>query len=192
MILPIVAYGNPILRKKCKEVTTQFNELDALIINMWETLYNSNGVGLAAQQINQNLRLFIVDSVQLVESAEGDEKEKFKNEHPIKQVFINAQVNYLRGELWKYNEGCLSLPKIRDDIERYEEVEITYYDEYFVQHTKTFNGTTARIILHEYDHIEGKLFIDYLNPVKRRLLKSRLDKITKGDIKVDYKMLFVK
>ncbi len=192
MILPIVAYGSPILRKVARPIDANFNDLHALIENMWETLYHSNGVGLAAPQINQDIRLFLVDSLQIVENADEEDKQNYKNEKPIKQVFINPKVLSLQGDEWKYNEGCLSIPKIREDVMRHEVVTIQYQDENFELHTQTFDGITGRIILHEYDHIEGKLFIDYLSPVKKRLIKSKLEKISKGSIHVDYKMLYPK
>ncbi|MBL7773234.1 MAG: peptide deformylase [Chitinophagaceae bacterium] len=192
MKLPIVAYGHPILRKKALDINADFPNLQELIENMWETMYHSNGVGLAAPQINQSIRLFVVDSVQIVESAEEDEKEKYAKEKPVKQVFINAQIEELHGDDWKYNEGCLSIPKVREDVMRPEEVTLTWVDEQFQSHTATFDGITARIILHEYDHIEGKLFIDHISPLKRRLIKSKLDNITKGKVSVDYKMMFPK
>ncbi len=192
MILPIVAYGSPILRKVCRPIDSNFKDLPILIENMWETLYHSNGVGLAAPQINQDIRLFLVDSLQIVENADEDDKENYKNEKAIKQVFINPQILSLEGNDWKYNEGCLSIPKIREDVMRQEKVKIKYQDENFLEHIETFDGITARIILHEYDHIEGKLFIDYLSPVKKRLIKSKLEKITKGLVSVDYKMLYPK
>lgn len=192
MKLPIVAYGHPILRKKALDINADFPNLQELIENMWETMYHSNGVGLAAPQINQSIRLFVVDSVQIVESAEEDEKEKYATEKPVKQVFINAQIEELHGDDWKYNEGCLSIPKVREDVMRPEEVTLTWVDEQFQSHTATFDGITARIILHEYDHIEGKLFIDHISPLKRRLIKSKLDNITKGKVSVDYKMMFPK
>lgn len=192
MKLPIVAYGHPILRKKAIDITPAFSGLQELIANMWETMYHSNGVGLAAPQINQSIRLFVVDSVQIVESAEEDEKEKYATEKPIKQVFINAHINELHGDDWKYNEGCLSIPKVREDVMRPEEVTLSWVDEQFQPHIQTFDGLTARIILHEYDHIDGKLFIDHISPLKRRLLKSKLDNITRGKVSVDYKMMFPK
>jgi peptide deformylase len=161
---------------------------------MWETMYASNGVGLAAPQINRDIRLFIVDSAQIF--ANMDEKDREEENYPdepgIKQVFINAHIVEELGDDWAYNEGCLSIPKIREDIFRAEEVTLEYQDENFEKHTKTFNGITARIILHEYDHIDGKLFIDYISPLKRKLLKRKLDDIMKGNIKVDYKMAFAK
>ena len=192
MILPIVAYGHPTLRKVCSDITNEYPNLNELIVNMWDTLYKSNGVGLAAPQVNHAIRLFLVDSVQIVEGADEEDKDEYKDEKPIKQVFINPRVIQLEGVEWKYNEGCLSIPKIREDVFRHPQVTLSYQDEQFVSHTNTFDGITARIILHEYDHIEGKLFIDHLKPLKRRLLKAKLDDISKGKVKVDYKMLFPK
>lgn len=159
---------------------------------MWETLYNSNGVGLAAPQINKDIRLFLVDSEQIFENQEEDEKDEFPDAPGYKGVFINAQIIELTGNEWSYNEGCLSIPKIREDIIRQESVTLEYLDENFVEHTQTFNGITARVILHEYDHTEGKLFIDYLKPLRRTLMKRRLDDISKGKVKMDYRMVFVK
>ena len=159
---------------------------------MWETLYASSGVGLAAPQINKEIRLFLVDSAQIFANQEEDEKGKYPDEPGRKQVFINAKITALNGEPWSYNEGCLSIPKIREDVMRPETVMIEYVDENFVAHIEKFSGITARIIQHEYDHIEGKLFIDYLKPFKRKLLQGKLADITKGKIKVDYKMSFPK
>lgn len=192
MILPIVAYGSPILRKVCDEITPDYPGLDKLIADMWETMYNSNGVGLAAPQINVPIRLFVIDSGQIFENQEEDEKGEYPDEPGYKGVFINARVIGLNGKEWAYNEGCLSIPKIREDIMRNENVTIEFEDENFYLHTRTFNGLTARIILHEYDHIEGKLFIDYLKPLKRKLMKRKLDDISRGKIKVDYRMVFPK
>lgn len=192
MILPVVAYGHPNLRKVCVPITADYPELNNLISNMWETMYNSNGVGLAAPQINHTIRLFLVDTVQIVEHADEEDKDDYKNEKPVKQVFINAQIEALDGEPWKYNEGCLSIPRVREDVLREARVTLRYLDEQFQEHVATFDGITARVILHEYDHIEGKLFIDHITPFKRRLIKSKLDDITKGKVKTDYRMLFYK
>ncbi|WP_315816374.1 peptide deformylase [Paraflavitalea speifideaquila] len=192
MILPIVAYGTPVLRVVSMNITPDYPGLPKLIEDMWETMYASNGVGLAAPQINRGIRLFVIDSAQIFENQDEDEKGKYPDEPGTKQVFINAHIKALNGKEWAYNEGCLSIPKIREDVTRHEEVTLEYVDEQFVVHTKTFNGITARVILHEYDHIEGKLFIDYLKPLKRKLLKGKLDDITKGKVKVDYKMSFAK
>ena len=194
MILPIVAYGHPVLREVAKDITPDYPGLDKLIEDMWETMYASNGVGLAAPQINKPIRLFVIDSAQIFNNM--DEEEKAENEYPdapgVKQVFINAHIVEEGGDDWAYNEGCLSIPKIREDIYRAEEVTIEYVDEKFEKHTKTFDGITGRIILHEYDHIDGKLFIDHLPPLKRKLLKRKLDDISRGKIRVDYRMSFPK
>lgn len=192
MILPIVAYGAPVLRTVSKDITPDYPGLAKLLEDMWETMYASNGVGLAAPQVNRDIRLFVIDSQQIFENQDEDEKGKYPDEPGMKQVFINAHVKALNGKEWAYNEGCLSIPKIREDVVRNEEVTLEYVDENFTPHTKTFNGITARIILHEYDHIEGKLFIDYLKPLKRKMLKGKLDDISKGKVKVDYKMVFPK
>ncbi len=179
MILPIVAYGNPILRKVGKEITPDYPALNELIDNMWETMYNSRGVGLAAPQINKDIRLFIVDSVQIIENLEADEKDDYPGDEGYKGVFINAQMNSVNGEEWSYNEGCLSIPKIREDIIRREKINITFLDENFESHTKTFTGVTARVILHEYDHVDGKLFIDYLKPLKKKLAETQVERYFK-------------
>ncbi len=192
MILPIVAYGSPVLRKVCTPVTADYPELDKFIADMWETMYNSNGVGLAAPQVNRAIRVFVVDSEQIFANQEEDEKDDYPDAAGFKGVFINARVLDLGGEDWSYNEGCLSIPRVREDIMRKEQVRLSYCDENFVEHTRTFNGITARVILHEYDHIEGKLFIDYIKPLKRTLMRRRLDDITKGKVKTDYRMAFPK
>lgn len=191
MILPIIAYGTPILRKVAMNIDATYPNLDKLIEDMWETLYASNGVGLAAPQINRDIRLFIVDSEVVFNNMEPDD-EPYPDGPGIKSVFINAKIKTLEGEPWLYNEGCLSIPKINEDVSRPESVTLEYLDEKFQPHTKTFNGITARIIQHEYDHIEGKLFIDYLKPLKKKLLQRKLSDITKGKIQVGYKMLFPK
>jgi peptide deformylase len=192
MVLPIVAYGSPILRTVCKDIDADYPHLCVLIENMWETMYNSSGVGLAAPQVNKDIRLFIIDSTQIFTNLDEEDKGKYPDAPGFKQVFINAHIQKLNGQEWSYNEGCLSIPKIREDIWRNEEVTLEFLDENFEPHTKTFNGITARVIQHEYDHIEGKLFIDYLQPLKRKLLKSKLDDISKGKVSVDYKMNFPK
>jgi peptide deformylase len=192
MILPIVAYGADILRKVSGAITPDYPNLAKLLDDMWETMYASNGVGLAAPQINKDIRLFVVDSAQVFENLEENEKETYPDAPGIKEAFINAQIISFAGEEWPYNEGCLSIPKVREDVYRPAEVTVEYMDANFNQHRKTFNGITARVIQHEYDHIEGKLFIDYLKPLKRKLLKGKLDDIAKGKIRVDYKMTFAK
>lgn len=192
MILPIVAYGNPVLRKVGKEINADYPGLQKLIEDMWETMYHSKGVGLAAPQVNKDIRLFIMDSIQIIENLEVDEKNEYPGDYGNKGVFVNAKIKDLDGEEWPYNEGCLSIPKIREDILRKESVTIHFFDENFIEYTKTFIGISARVILHEYDHIDGKLFIDYLKPLKKSLLKRKLDDISKGKISVDYRMSFNK
>ena len=192
MILPIVAYGTPILRTVCKDIEPHYTQLDKLLEDMWETMYASNGVGLAAPQVNRDIRLFIVDSSQIFANLDEEDKGKYPDDPGTKQVFINAHIVTDDGDEWAYNEGCLSIPKIREDIFRKQEVTLEFDDENFQHQTRTFNGVTARVILHEYDHIEGKLFIDYMKPLKRKLLKGKLDDISKGKVSVDYKMSFPK
>ncbi len=184
MVLPIVAYGDPVLRKKGEDITKDYPGLEKLIDDMFETMEKAKGVGLAAPQINKAIRLFVVDSNRMYD--EGEESEG------IREVFINAQVIEESGKEWPYEEGCLSIPGIREDVYREEKVKIKYLDRDFKAHEKTFTGLTARVIQHEYDHIEGKLFIDHLKPLKKSLLKGRLEKISKGAVDVEYKMRFPK
>ncbi len=190
MILSIVAYGHPVLRKVAADITQDYTNLPKLIEDMWETMYASNGVGLAAPQINKDIRLFVVDTEQMYKGMNEDERKEYPGDEGLKQVFINAHIIDLSGDEWGYNEGCLSIPKIREDVYRNGSVTIQYCDENFHLQEKTFVGLTARVILHEYDHIEGKLFIDHISALKRKLMKSKLNDITKGKIKVDYKMMF--
>ena len=191
MILPIVAYGDPVLRKTGIDITSDYPGLSKLIEDMWETMYESNGVGLAAPQVNKSIRLFVVDSAQVFTHMNEDGEEiKYPDAPGVKQVFINAHIKELEGDEWTYNEGCLSIPKIREDIIRQSVVTLEFCDENFQQHMRTFFGISARIILHEYDHIDGKLFIDHISPFKRKLLRGKLNDISKGNISVDYKMAF--
>lgn len=189
MILPIVAYGSPVLRAVAQPITPDYEGLKELIASMWETMYHSNGVGLAAPQINRSIRLFIVDSEQIFANREEDD-ELYPDAPGFKGTFINAQIIEVDGGLWSYNEGCLSIPKVREDVLRQRSVSLRFFDEHFVEHTRTFIGLSARVILHEYDHIEGKLFIDHIKPLKRTLLKRKLEDISKGRISVDYRMSF--
>lgn len=184
MILPIVAYGDPVLRKVGVEITKDYPHLEKLLDDMFETMEKSKGVGLAAPQINKAIRLFIIDSTRMYDEGE-------KNEG-IREVFINAKMLEETGDDWAYEEGCLSIPNIREEVYREEKIRIQYLDRDFKKHEKTFTGLTARVIQHEYDHIEGKLFIDHLQPLKRTLLKGRLEKISKGKVDVEYKMKFPK
>ena len=190
MILPIVAYGHPVLRKVATDISADYPHLEKFIAAMWETMYASNGVGLAAPQVNKDIRLFVVDTVQMFDSMEEKEKKEYPGDAGLKAIFINAHIVELDGDEWPYNEGCLSIPKIREDIYRQETVKIKYMDHNFDQHIQTFTGISARVILHEYDHIQGKLFIDHLSPLKRKLMKGKLNDISKGKVNVDYKMAF--
>lgn len=192
MILPVVAYGSPILRKVCDDIDAGYAGLEKLLVDMWETLYNSNGVGLAAPQINKPIRLFIVDTDQIVADFEEEDLKKYPDEKPIKEVFINARILEESGKPWAYNEGCLSIPKVREDVLRNSHVRIAYLNDKFEPKEAVFHGITARVIQHEYDHIEGKLFIDYISPLKKRLLKKKLDDITKGKVHTDYRMIYNK
>jgi peptide deformylase len=192
MIYPIVAYGAPVLRKVSQDIKPDLPGLKTLIEDMWETMYASYGVGLAAPQINKDIRLFVIDSEQIFTNLEEDEKGLYPDGPGVKKVFINARILSAEGEEWPYNEGCLSIPKIREDVLRPQTIVIEYFDENFAKHTDTFNGITARVIQHEYDHIEGKLFIDYLKPLRKKLLQGKLNDISKGKVKVDYKMVFPK
>jgi peptide deformylase len=192
MILPIVAYGAPVLRKVAKEISADYPNLQKFIEDMWETMYESSGVGLAAPQVNRDIRLFVIDSAQIFEHQDEEDAGKYSDEPGVKRVFINPHIEELEGEEWSYNEGCLSIPKIREDVMRPQTVTLSYVDENFEEKTETFTGLTSRIIQHEYDHIEGKLFIDYLKPLKKKMLQGKLNDISKGKIRVDYKMSFAK
>jgi peptide deformylase len=191
MILPIVAYGDPVLRKVGEPINADYPKLDDLISNMWETMYKANGVGLAAPQIGLPIRVFLVDTSPFADDDELDAEEQRELEG-FKKVFINAQIREEVGEEWAFNEGCLSIPDIREDVKRKETITITYFDENFNEKTETYGGLLARVIQHEYDHIEGILFTDKLSPLKRRLLKGKLSNISKGKIKIDYRMRFPK
>jgi len=189
MILPIVAYGDPVLRKKASNITEAYPKLKELLANMWETMYNANGVGLAAPQIGLPIRLFLVDTTPFSDDEDLSDKEQ-KALNGFKKVFINAKIDKESGKEWPFNEGCLSIPDIREDVNRKDTITITYQDENFKTFTETYDGLLARVIQHEYDHIEGILFTDKLSSLKKRLLKNRLEKIAKGKINVEYKMRF--
>lgn len=180
MKLPIVAYGDPVLKKVCVDIDETYPDLQQLISNMFETMNNANGVGLAAPQIGLPIRLFIVDT-------KADEDEEV-----YKKVFINAKIVEESGEPWAFNEGCLSIPEVREDVMRKPNILIHYYDQNWKLHEEKVSGFAARVIQHEYDHIEGKLFTDKLSLLRKQLLKSRLDAISKGNVKTDYKMRFPK
>ena len=189
MILPIVAYGDPVLRKKATEIPQDYPKLDELIENMWETMEDASGVGLAAPQIGLPIRLFLVDTTPFSQDDDLTEKEQ-KELDGFKKVFINATILEEEGDEWAFNEGCLSIPNVREDVFRNEKITIKYYDADFNEYTETYDGLRARVIQHEYDHIEGILFTDHLTSLKKRLIKSRLNNISKGKVKVDYRMKF--
>lgn len=182
MKLPIIAYGDPVLRKKAIDIAPEYPDLNTLIANMFDTMYTAHGIGLAAPQIGLSVRLFVIDA--------GPFAEEDPSLKDFKKVFINAQILDETGDKWVFNEGCLSIPDIREDINRHQTLTISYMDESLQQIQETYSGMAARIIQHEYDHIEGKLFTDKLSPLRKAMLKNRLDSISKGFVKVDYKMKF--
>lgn len=193
MILPILAYGDPILKKECDEIEKDYPKLSNLIADMFETMYKAKGVGLAAPQIGKNIRLFIVDGSPFAEKEEGEEDDPLaEGIEDFKKVFINPIIEEENGKEWPFQEGCLSIPKIRENVSRKPDIVVSYYDENWVLHEEKFSGYAARIIQHEYDHIEGVLFTDYLSPLKRKLLKKKLNNITNGLIEIEYKMSFPK
>ena len=189
MILPIVAYGDPVLRKVGVEIDDNYPELEKLISNMKETMYNASGVGLAAPQIGKSIRLFLIDASPFADDDDLSEEDRdvLKN---FNKVFINAKIIKEEGKEWVFNEGCLSIPDVREDVYRQEKITIKYTDENFKEHTETLNGLAARVFQHEYDHIEGVLFTDKLSSLKKRIIKKKLENISKGKIKSDYRMRF--
>jgi peptide deformylase len=190
MILPIRAYGDAVLRKVAKPLAADYPKLPELIEDMFQTMYKANGIGLAAPQIGLDIRLFIADLRPL---ADDEDYFDIRNElKDFKKVFINARIISESGEEWKFNEGCLSIPEVREDVKRQEEVTIEYYDEHFVKHTESFKDMRARVIQHEYDHIEGILFTDKLSPLKKKIIKGKLTNISQGNIDTFYKMRFPK
>ncbi|RCH54900.1 peptide deformylase [Mucilaginibacter hurinus] len=183
MKYPIIAYGDPVLRKKATAIDPEeYPHIKQLVDDMFETMYGARGVGLAAPQIGLSMRLFVVDA-----TVFDDEEPELKD---FKKAFINAQILEETGDEWVFNEGCLSIPEVREDVSRKPNVRLSYYDENWKHHEETFSGMAARVIQHEYDHIEGKLFTDKLGPLRKRLLEKRLGDISKGNVKVDYKMKF--
>jgi len=189
MILPIIAYGDPVLRKLGKSIDKEYPALESLLENMFETMYGAKGIGLAAPQIGLPIRIFIVDATPFKDDEELElEERNFLS--TFKQVFINPQIIDETGDEWVFNEGCLSIPDVREDIFRNETIKIEYLDEKFEKHTKEFSGIAARIIQHEYDHIQGILFTDKLSSLKKRLIKGKLANISKGKIRIDYRMRF--
>ena len=183
MKLPIIAYGDPVLRKKAVAVEPEeYPNIKQLIEDMFETMYGARGVGLAAPQVGISMRLFVIDATPF-----DDDEPELKN---FKKAFINACILEESGEEWAFNEGCLSIPDIREDVYRKSTVKLSYYDENWKHHEETFKGLAARVIQHEYDHIEGKLFTDRLNPLRKRLLEKKLNDISKGIVDVEYRMKF--
>nr|WP_314559689.1 peptide deformylase [uncultured Capnocytophaga sp.] len=189
MVLPIIAYGNPVLREVAKDITPDYPQLKALIANMYDTMNYANGVGLAAPQIGLPIRLFVVDTAPFADDDDltEDERNFLKN---FKKTFINAKITEETGKNWNFNEGCLSIPGIREDVSRQEQITITFLDEDFNPQTLTLNGLAARVVQHEYDHIEGILFTDKLSAFKKQIIKNKLISISKGKVKVDYRMKF--
>ena len=189
MILPILSYGNPILKKVATDISPQYPNLDELIGNMWDTMYAAKGVGLAAPQIGLSVRLFVIDATPFLDDENMDDFElnSIKN---FKKVFINPKIIEENGNLWEFNEGCLSIPEIREDVSRRSKIVIEYFDENFQSNKLELNGLAARVVQHEYDHIEGILFIDHISSLKKRLIKGKLNNISSGSIKVDYEMKF--
>ncbi|WP_298883503.1 peptide deformylase [uncultured Polaribacter sp.] len=189
MILPIVAYGDPVLRKVAIEIDADYPGLETLIENMRETMYNASGVGLAAPQIGKAIRLFLIDASPFADDEELSDEDRKALEN-FNKVFINAKILSEDGDEWAFNEGCLSIPDVREDVFRQPEITIEYQDENFVKHTETLNGLAARVFQHEYDHIDGVLFTDKLSSLKKRLIKKKLENISKGKIRADYRMRF--
>ena len=192
MILPIIAYGDPLLKKESEEITADYPSLDLFVENMFETMYQAKGVGLAAPQVGLNIRLFIVDGAPFADE-EGDEPDpRAVGMETFKKVFINPVIEEESGEVWAFQEGCLSIPKIRENVHRKSDILLSYYDENWAFHEERFSGYAARIIQHEYDHIEGILFTDRLNPLKKKLVQKKLKQIAEGLVSTDYKLKFYK
>ncbi|NTW24103.1 MAG: peptide deformylase [Lentimicrobium sp.] len=182
MVLPVIAYGHPTLRKIADDIDKDYPGLDQFINDMFETMYSSNGVGLAAPQVNRSIRLFVIDATPYADD--------FPGEKDLKKVFINARIVEETGDEWAFNEGCLSIPEIREDVLRKPDLRIQYYDENFNFHDDRITGVLARVIQHEYDHLDGILFVDLINPLRKMMLKRKLGDISKGLIKTDYKMIY--
>ena len=191
MILPIVAYGNPVLKRVADEITSDYPNLSELIENMWETMYAAHGVGLAAPQIGLSIRLFVIDASPFVDEEVMDQEE-MNTLKDFKKVLINPIIEEEQGELWSFNEGCLSIPEVREDVSRKEEIVVSYVDQNFTPQQLKLRGLAARVVQHEYDHIQGVLFTDHLSPLKKRLIKKRLTSISKGSVSVEYRMKFPK
>lgn len=191
MILPIVAYGSPILKKEAEEIEENYEGLNELIENMFETMYEASGVGLAAPQIGESIRVFIVDASPFAEVEEDEEPDPMaEGLAGFKKVFINPIIEDESGTEWPFAEGCLSIPSIREEVMRKPKIKISYYDQDWNYLEEVYEGYAARIIQHEYDHVDGILFTDHLSPLKKRMLKKKLVNISKGDVEVAYRMKF--
>jgi peptide deformylase len=193
MVLPIVVYGDPVLRRMCTDIGKDYEGLKQLIADMFDTMYAAKGVGLAAPQVGKPIRLFVIDTEPFTESDDDDDDDEFtpaqkKELKNFKKVFINAKILDETGEEWKFNEGCLSIPRIREDVSRQPDILIEYLDENFKKHREKYDGVIARVIQHEYDHIEGKLFTDRISPFKRKMLSGKLNDIASGKTHPDYKI----
>ena len=182
MILPVVAYGHPVLKKIAEEIEPDYPGLQQLIADMFETMYHSEGVGLAAPQINKSIRLFVIDADPF--------QETYPEAKGFKKVFINPEIVVVSEEKWTFREGCLSLPDMNEDVERPAKVTVNYLDENFVEHEEEFDGICARVFQHEYDHLEGKVYVDRVAPMRKMMLKNKLRNISEGNVYVDYKMIF--
>ena len=182
MILPVVAYGHPVLKKIAEEITPDYPGLQQLIADMFETMYHTEGVGLAAPQINKSIRLFVIDADPFTEN--------YPEAKGFKKVFINPEIVEVSEEKWTFREGCLSLPDMNEDVERPSKITVNYLDENFVEHEEEFDGICARVFQHEFDHLEGKVYVDRVAPMRKMMLKNKLRNISEGNVYVDYKMIF--
>ena len=190
MIVPIVGYGDPVLRKICENITEEYPNFQQLLVNMYDTMYNAYGVGLAAPQIGLAIRLFIIDTEPFSDSEDLSAEEQLELKG-FKQTFINAKMIVEEGDEWSFNEGCLSIPEVREDVYRNEKITIEYLDENFIKKTESYSGLIARVIQHEYDHIEGILFTDKISSLKKTLIKKKLQNIMDGKARPDYRMRFI-
>ena len=191
MVLPIIAYGDPVLRKVATDISPDYPNLNTLIANMYDTMNHAYGVGLAAPQIGLPIRLFVVDTAPFADDDDLTEEERTFLSN-FKKTFINAKITEETGDKWLFNEGCLSIPGVREDVSRQKQITIEFVDEHFTPQQLTLTGLAARVVQHEYDHIEGILFTDKLSSFKKQLIKGKLTNISKGKVKVDYRMKFYK
>ncbi len=186
MVLPVYVYGMSVLRKVAQEIHEDFEGLDQLISDMFETMRASDGIGLAAPQVGKSLRIFVVDTTPISEDKGEPELKDFR------KVFINPYILDEWGDVWSFEEGCLSLPNIREEVSRPAHVRIEYFDEHWNLHEEEYDGIRARVIQHEYDHLDGKLFVDRINPIRRKLITTRLNGISRGKVDKEYKIVYPK